>query len=100
MGHGGGFACGTAGNDGVCASCNLLFYDLLSLVVINLSICLKWCDQCNTGAFINCHVFSPPKYSKIVGNTQYASPDPPECSYRDVIWKNLVITSKEKEGLR
>ena len=68
--------------------------------VINLSICLKWCDQCNTGAFINCHVFSPPKYSKIVGNTQYASPDPPECSYRDVIWKNLVITSKEKEGLR
>lgn len=60
MAHGGSFSCGSADNDGIRTSGNLLLHDFFQLFVVNFPIFLKWCYQRNACSFKNSHnLFSP-----------------------------------------
>ena len=57
VGHGGSFTGGSAGDDRVCASCDLLLYQFLQLIIIYFSIFLKRRNQCNASSFKNSHSY-------------------------------------------
>ena len=55
MGHGGCLTCGSTDDDAVRTAGNLLFQQFFQLLVIHLSVVLKWCNQRYTRSFKKCH---------------------------------------------